>query len=528
MSEVDGIVIGMDEIRGVSGINEVLARVGELRELLARLATDGTPATEPDDRRINLIAALEELTSSANAAQARATAELAASQHAQQRAAGVPADRCGRGIAAQIALARRTSPHRGGQLLGIARALSDEMPHTMRALATGAINEWRATILVRESACLSVEARTILDEEVCGDPAALTGLGVRAIAARARRVSARLDAAALVARARKAESERCVTLRPAPDQMVYLTALLPMKTGIAAYAAVKRLAEQAVATGSAAGGLGAAMADSLVHRLTGREPADPVAVQVGLVMTETALLAPAGTPGAEEPAWVEDVAMPVPAAWARELVAHACAGDRVGWGSREGPSNRDGPGGRNGLSRREEPSNSEAPPEECGAFLRRLFLDPASGGLAAMESRARTAPAGLARLIRYRDLTCATPWCDAPIRHIDHVVPAAAGGATTASNLQGLCEACNYAKQAPGWTQRPDVTKEGTRLVETRTPTGHRYVSAPSRLPGSTPATQRRRGSDPTERRLTEVQLSQTLSALELYLSAALAHPMRQ
>ena len=31
-------------------------------------------------------------------------------------------------------------------------------------------------------------------------------------------------------------------------------------------------------------------------------------------------------------------------------------------------------------------------------------------------------------------------------------VPAAAGGPTSAANAQGLCEACNYAKEAPGWT----------------------------------------------------------------------------
>ncbi len=490
LSEVDGILLGMEEMRDVGLTEEVLAHVGDLKDRLAHLAMRGTPSTESDARRIDLITGLEELTSSARAAQARATAELAASQRAQQRAAGIPADRCGRGVAAQVALARKVSPHRGAQLLGMARALTQEMPHTMQALASGTIDEWRATILVRESACLSLQDRAALDEEVCGDPGSLTGLGTRALTARAHRVAARLDAAALVTRARRAESERCVTIRPAPDQMVYLTALLPMKAGIAAYAAIKQRAERTVATGPA--GLGAAMADTLVARLTGQENTGPVPVQVGLVMTETALLAPAGTPGAEEPAWVESLAAPVPAAWARELVADSCR----------------------------DPS--------CGTFLRRLFLDPASGGLTAMESRARKAPPGLARFVRYRDLTCATPWCDAPIRHIDHVTPASAGGATSSANLQGLCEACNHAKQAPGWTQRPSVTTEGTRFVETTTPTGHRYTSAPPRPPGSDPVTQQRRDSrTTTDQWSAHGQLAQTLTALEQYL-ASLAQPIRQ
>jgi 5-methylcytosine-specific restriction endonuclease McrA len=72
-----------------------------------------------------------------------------------------------------------------------------------------------------------------------------------------------------------------------------------------------------------------------------------------------------------------------------------------------------------------------------------------------------------------RDRTCRTPWCDAPIRHVDHVEPAAAGDPTSAENAQGLCEACNYAKQAPGWaaaTDTPDGAAGAGGAVETRTP----------------------------------------------------------
>jgi hypothetical protein len=57
------------------------------------------------------------------------------------------------------AVARRDCPARGGQHLGLAKALVHEMPHTLAALECGALSEWRATLIVRESACLDVEDR---------------------------------------------------------------------------------------------------------------------------------------------------------------------------------------------------------------------------------------------------------------------------------------------------------------------------------------------------------------------------------
>ncbi len=104
-----------------------------------------------------------------------------------------------------------------------------------------------------------------------------------------------------------------------------------------------------------------------------------------------------------------------------------------------------------------------------------------------MSSRRRTAPAGLADLIDTRDQTCRTPWCDAPIRHRDHIIPAAAGGPTIADDMQGLCEACNYTKETHGWKARRVPGPRHT--VATTTPTGHEYTSRAPRLPGAPPDT---------------------------------------
>ena len=87
-------------------------------------------------------------------------------QRREQARLGVPAEKLGAGIGAQIALARRESPARGGRLLGLAKALITEMPHTLAALETGQLNEWRATLLVRETACLSAADRAAVDAEL--------------------------------------------------------------------------------------------------------------------------------------------------------------------------------------------------------------------------------------------------------------------------------------------------------------------------------------------------------------------------
>jgi hypothetical protein len=91
----------------------------------------------------------------------------------------MPAARRGRGIASEIALARRDSPARGNRHLGFAKALVHEMPHTLAALQSGVLTEWRATLIVRESACLDVEDRRILVAELCSESGGLDGMSRR-------------------------------------------------------------------------------------------------------------------------------------------------------------------------------------------------------------------------------------------------------------------------------------------------------------------------------------------------------------
>ena len=391
-----------------------------------------------DAERVDLIRGLEELKAAAAGAQAVLAAELDASQRQAQEAAGVRAGEVGKGIAAQVALARRESPHRGRTHLGLAKALTSEMPATLTALRAGRVSEWRATLLVRETACCTREDRALIDHTLAGDPDRLEQLSDSQLINEARKRASRLAPHALLDRRSRAAGDRSVTLRPAPDTMTYLTALLPVEQGVAAYAALARHAD----TLRAAGGdrsRGQVMADTLVERLTGQESAEEVGVDVRVVITDRSLFA-----GDHEPAILEGYGT-VPATWARDLIADAT--------------------------------------DTVRAWFHRLFTAPGAGELVALDSRARTAPPGLASFIRTRDQRCRTPWCDAPIRHLDHVKARAAGGPTQTVNLDGLCEACNHAKTAPGWRARP---RPGPRhTVETTTPTGHTYHSQAPPLPGT-------------------------------------------
>jgi len=390
-----------------------------------------------DDReRIEQIRALEELKSAAAAAQAVATADLVTSQHARQRLAGTPRQDLGRGVAAQVALARRDSPYQGSRHVGLAQALVQEMPGTLAALRAGTISEWRATIVVRETACLTREDRRAADDELAGR---LATMGDRQTEAAARAVAYRLDPSAFTARSQGAQRDRRVTLRPAPDTMSRLGGFLPVAQGVAAYAALLRAADALTAAGDPRS-RGQIMADTLVERLTGQATAAAVPVEVALVMTDSTLLS-----GDDEPAHLVGLG-PVPAPVARDLVRDT----------------------------------------DAAVFLRRLFTRPEDGALVAMESRQRLFPDGLRRLLVLRDQTCRTPWCGAPIRHADHTTSVQDGGATSAENGQGLCEACNHTKQLPGWRARPGPGGAG-RSAEITTPTGHTYTSRPLSAPGKRP-----------------------------------------
>ncbi|MGY3379122.1 hypothetical protein ACVWYS_001079 [Arthrobacter sp. TE12231] len=407
--------------------------VADLARILAFLPAPDTAAALIDEIRD-----LEDLKSAAAAQQARLSVAFDALQRREQAAAGVPADKLGAGVGAQIALARRESPAKGSRLLGLAKALVTEMPHTLTALETGNLNEWRATLLVRETACLTAADRAGVDEEMAADTGALAGAGDRGLIAAARTAAYRRDPRSVTDRAAHAATDRHVSLRPAPDTMTCLAALLPVAQGVAVYNALTRHADSCRSAGDPRT-RGQAMADALVERTTGT-PGGIGGIELQLIMTDRTLLQ-----ADSEPARLTGYGT-VPAGWARKILT---------------------------------PDENPAP----DIRLRRLYTRPGTGDLVGMDSRARIFPAGLRRFIQTRDDTCRTPYCDAPIRHLDHIIPWHHGGHTTGTNGAGLCEACNHTKETPGWNAQP---RPGPRhTIQLTTPTGHTYQSTAPPLPGT-------------------------------------------
>ena len=382
-----GAVPTVDDVRGAGA---ALSRIGDGSE---------------DAERIDLIRALEELKCRAEAAQAVLTVALDRSQREAEANAGVPKERRGRAVAAQVALARRESPHRGRQHVGLALVL-DELPHTKAAFRSGRITEWRATLLARETACLSRADRAEVDRRVAGDPDVLEAMGDGEIVARAREVAYELDPVSFVERRRRAEADRRVSLRPAPDVMSQLSALLPVKDGVAVWAVLGREADSRRAAGDERS-RGQIMADTLVQRVLNPGAGDrSLPVMINVVVPDSVLLGDDNGFG-----WAEHYG-PVPGDLLREWIA----------------------------------ANAE---QGVDQFVRRLYASPKTGELVSMDSKARRFDGALADYLRLRDQKCRTLYCEAQVRHLDHVEDHADGGETSASQRAGALRVLQLRQDRP-------------------------------------------------------------------------------
>jgi hypothetical protein len=441
-AEIQPYAPGVHAIREHADVERLRAMLDELAEIAG---DPGAQSVLVDAHRIDLLRQLEEIKGAAAAAQARITVQFEASQLAQQDAHGVSRKMRGRGIADQVALARGCPASQGARHLGFAKAMA-EMPHTMALLTRGSVDEWTATVLVRETAVLSVEDRQSIDERLCAlsvdtatgeiaEPRVL-GLTPRRVEGAARALANELDPSAAVCRAAKAKGERRVTIRPTPDTMTYVTALLGVEQGVACWASLRAAAKATKSAGDERTE-SQIMADLFVERLTGQATADAVAAEIQLVMTPDTLVG-----ASERPARI--VESLVPAGTARELARR-----------------RDAP-----------------------RWLRRIFVDPVTGVVTDRDPRRRRFSAEDARFLDVRDRHCRHPRCDGAIADHDHVRRRADGGPTTRSNGQGLCEAHNLVKELPGWRSRVTDPRPGSHTVEITTPTGHTYRSqAPPGLP---------------------------------------------
>ncbi|WP_166905797.1 HNH endonuclease signature motif containing protein [Mycobacterium sp. DL440] len=135
----------------------------------------------------------------------------------------------------------------------------------------------------------------------------------------------------------------------------------------------------------------------------------------------------------------------------------------------------------NGATEPTQPREPAKPGEPSGAAEPGQPSEPSEPGEsvdAADGSEPQYRPSvALSEFIRWRDLTCRFPGCDAPVARcdIDHTAPWPAGP-THPSNTKLFCRAHHLVKTfCPGWSDRqlPDGT------IEFTAPTGHTYVTEP-------------------------------------------------
>jgi len=421
LSEAPPIVKRM--IEEAAGERSPRLTTADLHALVARL--DRIEPGTTDAELVAQLEVLERIKSAAAAAQARATHRLTEVQPGRGDAS----------LGAEIGLARRESPHAGRRHLDLARALIGQLPHTLHLLSVGALSEARAMIIAAETQHLAAADRRTADAELYDDAGDLGELQLRD---RTRQIAFRLDEAAASRRHLAARRERQVTGRSLGDGTARIIAVVKQEHFAAVIGALDAAASSARAAGDRRTH-GQVKADTLVGRITGLDTTTALPVRVNLVINAETLLGQSTEPGHLEGTG------PVPATLCRDLVLRASA--------------------------------------EARATLRRLYVTPDDRELVTLQSRQRTFPRALAELIDLRDGgTCRTPWCNAPIRHHDHVVPARRGGRTDLDNGQGLCELCNYVKESPGWVSW--VSDTGRHQVGTLTPAQQVHHSHPPPLTG--------------------------------------------
>jgi Domain of unknown function (DUF222) len=415
-----------DPIDPLTGwLDDVLAG---LADGVADCSRDGSGV--PDAVLIDRIALLEKIKAAAAALQMAESVRFAQSQAELQLAADVHPDKIGRGIADQLGLACKVSGFAAARRLGVARGLWFELPETYRLLVTGEVSEYVASLVVTETRHLDASTKREVDSKISA--AGIVQMGPRSAAACARKHAYEADREGYVQRGRTERKNRRVGLRPAPDTMSLLTGYLPAEQGIACLKALQDHTDTTKAAGDARC-RDQIMADTLVERITGQARASDVNAELQIMMDLDTLL----DANEQRPAELAGYG-PLPADMARHILSTSKG--RLWW--------------------------------------RRLYAAPVGGPIVGGDPYRRRFDGFSHTLIMARDRHCRDPFCDAPIRHIDHIERYADGGLTIHPNGRGACERGNHAREMPGW--KVETITSGLdgqpHTIKITTPTSHSYL----------------------------------------------------
>ena len=351
--------------------------------------------------------------------------------------------------------------------VGIAARMASVMGPTLRSMAAGELDAWRATVLTRELADADREtAAAVQDVVLPGAPNRTAGQ----LRARARRALAKIDPDALRERVTRSREERGLWRRPGEPGVSEWLAVLPNETSAACWAAVDALARRYRADGDART-LDQARADALTDLVLGN----------ATVTTTVTFAVPAVAPGSSASGCAEpgtQTPLGLPVVDASEQVA-----SRTGQLFDVPEADVAGHPLLGALPVVEVPGVGEVPGEVvrsiAAAFgTKALFAlcDWQSGTLASETCEAYRPPAWLDRLVKARDGTCRFPGCTirAARCDVDHVI-AHPRGPTEQANLMSLCRHHHRLKQEPRWVVQ--MTPEG--VVTWTTPIGDEFTTWP-------------------------------------------------
>jgi len=448
----------LERVRMASPGAAAVQAPAELNTLLTSLGTVLEPTREQitvvDQEVTALIATAEKLRNALAGLQIRATNTLETLRRAEHRLdhpteADAPAERQERhtmsahqSVVLDLGIALKISPSKASDFTRNARKATTQYPDALAHVNSGAMNPTRLDLLLRETTCLTHGDRREVDQALAPDLPLLGDTEARNLI---RAACYEIDENVASKRWNEAHEHRYVTLRPDEDGTMTLTGTLPqtegiaIETGLRAHAArmkrngdprplahikadtltealLKHLTELNGTTVTNVGARPEHSPEPTTQQDTTRDTAPRLEIQ--LVITDTTLF----RNGTEPAHWVGHG--PVPADAARHLIKDAIAAE---------------------LDHQEQAFKGT--PWAPIVTLLRVWQDPDTKNLVAMESKARTFPPGLAHFIRTRDDTCQGPYCGAPIRDIDHIHPHHQGGPTTADNAQGLCRHCNLTKE---------------------------------------------------------------------------------
>ncbi|MGI8434872.1 MAG: DUF222 domain-containing protein [Nocardioidaceae bacterium] len=355
----------------------------------------------------------------------------------------------GKFAAEEVALALGISPTSASRQLALARDLHEVHHDLSEALHLGQVSPFVAMMVAQATRRLPVDARQTLDEAVTTDAVELTA-GRAIEAARNRVAEVDLDADL---RTRLARDSRHAFLKPLPDDLAMLAAVMPAEEAVQAWRTVDQHARRLRSSGDPRT-LDQLRCDAIAEFLV----SPPVAPSAGVPAV-----------AAEQDATTDDEPTERTRGRSRPTVSVQVVislSTLLGLDSRS--AHLEGYGAINARAVGRILASGEA-------TLSRLLCDPLSGAVMVADPARYSPTAGLIHATTCRDRHCRMPVCDARVRDLDHIQAAADAGLTSESNLHGLCERSHLAKHHPGW----HVEGDATGVVTWTTPTGRRYPSLP-------------------------------------------------